>query len=114
VVDWFRYLPAPYIEELKYFVDAGYTIPEALVAATKTNAELLDMGDKLGTIEAGKLADVIVVNGRPDVNLDDLSKVVTVIRDGYVVMQNGAVSIAPHVPRPAPRRWTPGAPPSKD
>jgi imidazolonepropionase-like amidohydrolase len=110
VVDWFRYLPAPYINELKYFVDAGYTIPEALVVATKTSAEMLDMGDKLGTIEAGKLADVIVVNGRPDENLDDLTKVTTVIRDGYVVVQNGAVSIPRHVPRPAPPHWTPGAP----
>lgn len=105
VVDWFRYLPAPYINELKYFVQAGYTVPEALVAATKTNAQMLDMDDKLGTLEPGKLADVLVVNGRPDENLDDLAKVHTVIRDGWIVVQNGQVQVAPHVPRPAPAIW---------
>ena len=89
-------------------MDAGYTVPEALVAATRTGAEMLDMGDKLGTLEAGKLADVLVVDGRPDENLDDLARVATVIRDGWVVVKDGAVSIPRHEPRPAPPRWTPG------
>ncbi|MEO7966839.1 MAG: amidohydrolase family protein, partial [Gemmatimonadaceae bacterium] len=102
VSDWFRYLPAPYINELKYFTAVGYTVPQALVAATKTNAEMLDMDDKLGTLEAGKLADVLVVNGRPDERLDDLTKVDVVIRDGWVVVEGGRVSIPKHVPRPAP------------
>jgi imidazolonepropionase-like amidohydrolase len=102
VSDWFRYLPGPYINELKYLTAVGYTIPQALMTATKTNAELLDMDDKLGTLEAGKLADVIVVNGRPDERLDDLAKVETVIRDGWVVVEGGRVSIPRHVPRPAP------------
>jgi imidazolonepropionase-like amidohydrolase len=105
VVGWYRYMPWPYINELEYFVQAGYTIPEALVAATKTNAELLDMGDKLGTLEPGRLADVLVVNGRPDENLEDLAKVKMVIRDGYVVVDDGAVVIPKHVPRDGPRRW---------
>jgi len=75
VLDWFRALPAPYIEELKLYVRAGYTVPEALIAATRTSAEILDMADKLGTIEVGKLADIIVIDGEPDVNLDDLANV---------------------------------------
>ena len=98
VTNWFRYLPAPYITELKYFVQAGHTIPEALVAATKTNAEILDMSDKLGTLEPGKLADVVVIEGRPDENLDDLAKVDIVIRDGYLVVKGGEVVIPRHVP----------------
>ncbi len=65
IVDWYRQLPAPYINELKYFTAVGYTPAEALVAATKTNAELLDMDDKLGTLESGKLADVLVVERAP-------------------------------------------------
>jgi imidazolonepropionase-like amidohydrolase len=105
VVQWFRFLPWPYINELKYFQMAGYSVPEALVAATKTNAELLDMDDKLGTLEPGKLADVLVVNGRPDENLDDLAKVQTVIRDGYVVLQNGNISVPRHVPQEPPKMW---------
>jgi imidazolonepropionase-like amidohydrolase len=102
VVDWYRYMPWPFINELKYFTAVGYTPSEALVAATKTNAELLDMDDKLGTLQVGKLADVLVVSGRPDERLDDLANVEVVIRDGYVVVEGGHVSIPKHVPRAAP------------
>jgi imidazolonepropionase-like amidohydrolase len=103
VTDWFRYLPIPYITELKYFVEAGYTIPEALAAATKTNSEILDMADKLGTLEPGKLADVAVFEGKPDENLDDLAKVDIVIRDGYLVVKGGDVVIPRHVPVTPPQ-----------
>jgi imidazolonepropionase-like amidohydrolase len=102
VVDWYRYMPWPFINELKYFTAVGYTPAEALVAATKTNAELLDMDDKLGTLQAGKLADVLVVSGRPDERLDDLANVELVIRDGYIVVEGGRVSIPKHVPQAAP------------
>lgn len=102
VFDWYRHLPWPYINELKYFTAIGYTPAQALVAATRTNAELLDMDDKLGTLVAGKLADVLVVAGRPDERLDDLANVDWVIRDGYVVVESGRVSIPKHVPLPAP------------
>jgi imidazolonepropionase-like amidohydrolase len=98
ILQWFRYLPAPYINEMKNFVAAGFTVPEVLIAATRTNAEILDMSDKLGTLEPGKLADVLVVNGKPDVQLDDIAAVDTVIRDGYIVVQNGQVILARHSP----------------
>lgn len=107
ILDWFRSFPAPYINELKYFVDVGYTIPQALVAATKTNAELLDMADKLGTLERGKLADVIVINGRPDENLDDLANVDLVFRDGWLTVEGGRVVTPRHIPTPAPPIWRP-------
>jgi len=97
VTDWFRYLPIPYISELKYFVQAGYTVSEALVAGTKTNAEILDMDDKLGTLEPGKLADVTVIDGKPDENLDDLARVDLVIRDGFLVVKGGEVVIPRHI-----------------
>ena len=89
VSDWYRRLPEPYITELKNFVAVGFTIPEVLVIATRGNAQLLDMGDKLGTVEKGKLADVLVVRGNPDANLDDLTKVEWVIRDGEVIVERG-------------------------
>ena len=103
VTDWYRYLPYPYIRELKYFVEGGYSISEALVAATKTNSEILDMDDKLGTLEPGKLADITVIDGKPDQNLDDLSNVDMVIRDGYVVVKGGQVVIPRHVPVAMPQ-----------
>ena len=90
--------PEPYIEELKYFVKGGYTIPEALVAATLNSAEILDMDDKLGTIEPGKLADVVVIDGRPDVDLGNLANTDLVVRDGYIVVKDGRIFVPRHVP----------------
>ncbi|PYT97242.1 MAG: amidohydrolase family protein [Acidobacteria bacterium] len=107
ILHWYRYLPGPYIRELKNFVAAGWSVPEALVAATKTNSEILDMDDRLGTLEPDKLADVLVADGRPDENLEDLAKVDLVIRDGYIVVQGGKVAIAKHTPAPPPKKPEP-------
>lgn len=114
VTNWFRFLPASYIRELEMYVEAGYTATDALLAATRVSAELLAMGDKLGTLQVGKLADVLVVEGRPDVNLRDLENVRYVIRDGEVVVEDGHVVIPRHVPVPEPkpgggREWMPGS-----
>lgn len=104
VVDWFRYLPEPYLTEAREFVAAGYTPAQVLGIATKTNAQILDMADKLGTLEPGKLADVLIVDGQPDVRIDDLAKVDTVIRDGVVAVRAGQVLIPRHVPVVPPKR----------
>jgi imidazolonepropionase-like amidohydrolase len=102
VVDWYRYLPWPYHEELRQMVALGYSVPEVLGMATRGNAELLDMGGRLGTLTPGKLADVLVVNGRPDETLEDLAKVELVIRDGRIQIQAGRVYQPRHVPEPPP------------
>ena len=107
ILHWYRYLPGPYIRELKNLVAAGWSVPGALEAGTKTNAEILDMDDRLGTLETGKLADVVVVDGRPDENLDDLAKVDLVIRDGYTVVEGGNVTIPRHRPAPPPEKRQP-------
>ncbi len=93
-------IPNPYIAELKWFVKGGYSIPEALIAATRTNAQLLDMDDKLGTLEAGKLADLIVVDGKPDQSLDDLIRIDRVIKDGRIWVESGQVVTPRHVAAP--------------
>lgn len=98
-----RTIPNMFIAELKWFVKAGYSVPEALKAATITNAKLLDMDDKLGSLEKGKLADIIVVDGRPDENLDDLQKIETVIKDGRLLVRSGQVVIPRHVPAALPK-----------
>ena len=105
VMEAFRYLPSAYITELEWFVKGGYTRPEVLVAATRTGAEILGMEDKLGTLEPGKLADVLVVEGRPDENLRDLEHVNLVIRDGYIVVEDGRLFVPRHevLPEPTPR-----------
>jgi len=102
VSDWFRYLPESYINELRQFIAVGYGTEEVLVTATRTNAELLDMADKLGTLEPGKLADVLVVDGRPDSDVGDLANVDLVVRDGEIVVLDGQVVVPRHVPLPEP------------
>jgi imidazolonepropionase-like amidohydrolase len=63
----------------------------AIVSATKTNAELLGISDRLGTVEPGKLADLIVTARNPleDIGLfeDGLQNVVMVIKEGVVFKQ---------------------------
>jgi len=104
ILHWYRYMPGPYIRELKNFVAAGWSVPEALVAATKTNSEILDMDDRLGTLEPGKLADVLVVDGRPDENLEDLAKVDLVIGNGYTVVQAGKLAVPRHTVASPPKK----------
>lgn len=103
IVDWTKYLPTAYIDELKSFVAVGFTNSEALVAATRTNAEILRMDDKLGTIARGKLADIIVVDGQPDINLDDLAKIERVFVNGRMIVVDGQIQSVPHTPEPAPQ-----------
>ena len=63
-------------------VDVGMTPIQVISAATKNNAEIVGRGDELGTIEPGKLADILVVNGNPLFDINVLSSVSFVIKDG--------------------------------
>ena len=61
---------------------------EAIVSATRTNARILRRDQELGTLEVGKLADVIAIDGDPLAHpdlFDDPNKIVLVIKDGAVV-----------------------------
>ncbi|MBY8826181.1 amidohydrolase family protein [Sphingomonas colocasiae] len=103
ITNWIDYMPNAYIEELKGFVKVGYSNSEALVAATKTNAEILRMADRLGTIEPGKLADIIVIDGNPDQDLDALARVTTAFVNGRLMLRDGRLFMAQHMPVPLPQ-----------
>jgi len=71
-----------------YVTKAGRTPMEAIVCATKNNAVILGLEDQIGTVEAGKKADLIVVDGDPlaDITiLQDRSKITHIYRDGKPV-----------------------------
>ena len=70
--------------EMSALVDSGMTEIEVISAATKTNAEILGLFDDLGTIEPGKLADIIIVDGDPIQNIEVLDYVDVVIKDGGI------------------------------
>ncbi|MFP4200603.1 MAG: amidohydrolase family protein [Clostridia bacterium] len=89
VYDWFRYLPHVYIRELELMTETGFSNEEALRMATAGGAEILDMADRLGTVEPGKLADLILVDGTPDVDLRHLARVHSVVRNGRLEVSEG-------------------------
>ncbi|WP_262694823.1 amidohydrolase family protein [Kordiimonas aquimaris] len=64
--------------------ETGMTNMEVLVAATKTNALVMQQQDKIGTLEAGKLADIIIVDGDPLSHLSDMRRVKHVIKGGVL------------------------------
>jgi len=70
--------------EIKVHVDMGMTPQRAIAAATRVNAQLIGKGRELGTIEPGKLADIIVVKGNPLFDIVALSNVDIVVKDGTV------------------------------
>jgi imidazolonepropionase-like amidohydrolase len=72
VSGFMRLYPGLYFTEMRYFVELGMTPMEAIVAATRNGAIILGQGDQLGTLEAGKLADLQVLDGNPLESFDAL------------------------------------------
>ncbi len=72
-------------EEVEYLVRLGLSSMDAIVAATRGGAEALGMTDRLGTIEAGKWADLILVDRDPMEDVSALKSVSWVMQDGKVI-----------------------------
>jgi imidazolonepropionase-like amidohydrolase len=70
--------------EMKALVESGMTPIQVISAATRTNAGILGRFNELGTVEPGKLADLIVVDGNPQADIDALAHVEIVVRDGVI------------------------------
>jgi imidazolonepropionase-like amidohydrolase len=85
--------------EIKVHVDMGMTPQRAIAAATRINAQIIGKGRELGTIEPGKIADVIVVKGNPLFDIVALSDVEIVVKDGVVL--KGGPAADPRA-RPSP------------
>ncbi len=72
-------------DELKFMVDAGLTPMQAIQSATQVGAEILGIADQVGTIEPGKLADMIVVDKDPLADITSLSHVSMIIQSGKII-----------------------------
>jgi imidazolonepropionase-like amidohydrolase/cyclophilin family peptidyl-prolyl cis-trans isomerase len=92
--------------ELTWFIKAGMTPEQALTAATTNGAALLGLGDRLGRIAPGYLADIVAVDGDP---LQDINAVVSnirwVMKDGAVVIDRTTTLLNPGSPE-----WSARAP----
>ena len=73
--------------EFIYMNEAGMPIEEALHLATFVNAALLDMGNQLGQIKAGFLADIIATDQKADEEITTLTQVSFVMKNGEVIKQ---------------------------
>jgi len=82
-------------KDLELFVsDLGFTPHEAICAATRDAAHAMKMEKELGTLEVGKLADLVIVDGNPleDIRvLQDLKKIEVVMKDGIIEARQGKV-----------------------
>ncbi|MGW0513742.1 amidohydrolase family protein [Streptomyces olivaceoviridis] len=79
----------------------GLSVAQALRTATAVPARLFGVGDDLGTLEPGKLADLTVIDGDPFQDIDDLVHISWVMRDGMVHRREDLVNAFPAGP-PAP------------
>ena len=68
--------------ELELLVEAGFSPLEAIHIGTANGARFLGRLDKIGTVEAGKNADLVVVNGDPSRRISDVENVEIVFKDG--------------------------------
>ena len=81
------------LDELVYLVEMGLTPMEAIQVATRDSAELLGLSDRIGTIEAGKLADLVIVEGDPLADISimcDPERIRRVILNGSTVADRDA------------------------
>jgi imidazolonepropionase-like amidohydrolase len=76
--------------EFEFMVEGGMPPLEAIRAATLYAATVLGWQDRVGTIEAGKLADIVAVDGDPRQDIASMSRVAFVMKDGVVVRQGAA------------------------
>jgi imidazolonepropionase-like amidohydrolase len=76
--------------EIELLARAGLGAHGALVAATRTAAEVCQVADRLGTIEAGKLADLIAVEADPLEDIANLRRLLVVMKGGRVVVDRRA------------------------
>ncbi len=68
--------------EVELLVEAGFTPIEAIHIATENGARFLGQADRIGTLAAGKQADLVVIAGDPSSAISDIEKVQIVFREG--------------------------------
>ena len=85
--DDFAYIPQVMVEEMHI------SPMESIVCSTQTSAECLGLEDEIGTLEAGKSADVVIVNGDPSEDITALHNVNTIVTQGAVAKRDNELLI---------------------
>ena len=74
--------------ELELLVESGLTPLEAITVATRNAAMIMNAQTEWGTLEPGKLADIVIVDGKPDQTISDTKKIVAVVKEGTILDRN--------------------------
>jgi imidazolonepropionase-like amidohydrolase len=91
-------------EELGWLVRAGLSPMEALLAGTRNGAEAAGRMRDLGTIEQGKLADLVLLDADPLVDIVNTQKIAAVVADGKVFRRAALDELLAAVAKAAPER----------
>ncbi len=83
----FPYIPQAMVERMEV------SPMEAIVCSTKNSAECLALSAEIGTLQTGKAADVVVVNGDPTKDIRALQEPDTIVARGEMVKRNGELLI---------------------
>jgi hypothetical protein len=71
--------------ELELLVESGLTPLQAITVATKNGALIVDAGADWGTLEPGKIANVILIDGKPDQHISDSRRISMVMKEGSII-----------------------------
>jgi imidazolonepropionase-like amidohydrolase len=82
-------------QELELLVEAGLTPVTALQAATINNARALKQGSQLGSVESGKLADLVILDADPTADIRNTRKIAHVVRGGVVCNPQALLKAVP-------------------
>lgn len=76
------------LREMKTLLDAGFTPMEVIEAGTRLAARVCGQEKELGTLEPGKLADIIIIDGNPLADIEAFSRISHVFSDGKLAVSS--------------------------
>jgi imidazolonepropionase-like amidohydrolase len=88
---WAHVAWGEYALVMELFTQTGASPLEALATGTRVAADAIGLGDQIGTLEPGKIADLTIVAGDPTTRVSDLRNVRAVVRGGRLLVDEGRV-----------------------
>jgi imidazolonepropionase-like amidohydrolase len=85
LVDWYGDLGSSHLLWLRAALECGMSPMDALLAATRNIAQAYDVDDRLGTVEPGKCADFVVLDGNPLEDPENYGRIAHVVKSGHLV-----------------------------